>query len=391
MNKFVVSTLIIMLSGSGIAEVLGTAFTYQGELRESGAAAQGAFDMEFRIFDLESGGSEIVAAATHEGIEVVDGIFAVELDFGMQPFMGDQLWLEVRVRQGGPANDYTLLSPRQKVTATPYALHAEMVAVDSITDAELTTDAVASNHIVDSSIQAVDIDTSQVQVRIVGACPADSSIRFIGADGRVSCEPDSVGLTTVTGSDIADGSITGVDLAANSVTGVQLQVNSVGPDEIRAAAVTSEEVLNNSLSSADMFDEAGIEFNNTSNTVVSIQGPVFWSNVATMQVSAPGDGFTHCICTGALDIDNNGFAGFVRVGIDDDTDVSTDPPGNVRAEFPLGQIDINTHIPISAMRTFANSNGTNDYACTARVENGTNADVDFITNSFACMYFPTRY
>ncbi len=56
-------------------------------------------------------------------MEVVDGYFTVELDFGGGIFDGDKRWLEISLRLGDTADPFTLLSPRQEVTASPYALY----------------------------------------------------------------------------------------------------------------------------------------------------------------------------------------------------------------------------------------------------------------------------
>ena len=54
---------------------------------------------------------------------MIDGYFTVELDFG-NVFTGEALWLEIGVRDGSSSGDFTMLSPRQKITPAPYAIHA---------------------------------------------------------------------------------------------------------------------------------------------------------------------------------------------------------------------------------------------------------------------------
>ena len=55
---------------------------------------------------------------------MVDGYFTVTLDFGSAEFSGDGVWLETSVRPGDSEDVYTALSPRQKITPTPYATYA---------------------------------------------------------------------------------------------------------------------------------------------------------------------------------------------------------------------------------------------------------------------------
>ena len=47
MERCWIFLLITVLSCSVLAEPLGTAITYQGELRQSGQPAKGSFDFEF--------------------------------------------------------------------------------------------------------------------------------------------------------------------------------------------------------------------------------------------------------------------------------------------------------------------------------------------------------
>jgi hypothetical protein len=60
----------------------------------------------------------------HPGVAVDDGVFSVELDFGLAAFSNGPRWLEIDVRSPAGAGAYTNLSPRQPVTAAPLALHA---------------------------------------------------------------------------------------------------------------------------------------------------------------------------------------------------------------------------------------------------------------------------
>lgn len=109
---------------------LATEFTYQGQLKESGLPALGTYDFQFRLFDAAAGGTQVGTTECVDGVVPVDGLFAVELDFGATPFEGNAAWLEIAVRNDGmPANcsggtAYTVLAARQPITATPYALYA---------------------------------------------------------------------------------------------------------------------------------------------------------------------------------------------------------------------------------------------------------------------------
>jgi len=103
---------------------VGNAFTYQGSLNEAGTAANGSFDIRFTLYD--DLGTIVAGPICRDNVTVTDGVFTVQLDFGDQ-FFGDARELQLAVRPGGAAGNcdtgaYTTLSPRQEITATPYAL-----------------------------------------------------------------------------------------------------------------------------------------------------------------------------------------------------------------------------------------------------------------------------
>jgi len=108
------------------AVTLSNAFTYQGRLTDDAELADGAYDMRFILFDASAGGAQVGTTVTLDNVAVVDGYFSASLDFGATPFNGDARWMEVAIKPGDtPANDtYTVLNPRQPLTAVPYALYA---------------------------------------------------------------------------------------------------------------------------------------------------------------------------------------------------------------------------------------------------------------------------
>lgn len=64
------------------AAALTTAFTYQGQLQDGGSPANGAYDLQFTLYDALSGGAAVGSSVTLNDVSVSDGIFTVELDFG---------------------------------------------------------------------------------------------------------------------------------------------------------------------------------------------------------------------------------------------------------------------------------------------------------------------
>ncbi len=101
-----------------------TEFTYQGVLKEGGDPANGSYDFVFRLMSAQVGGMQIGTAQLVNDWNVVDGLFTVQLDFGAGRFTGEPRWVQVEVRPGASTGSYTTLTPRQRVTAAPYAMYA---------------------------------------------------------------------------------------------------------------------------------------------------------------------------------------------------------------------------------------------------------------------------
>jgi hypothetical protein len=126
----VLTALLVCLERQTMAAPMGTAFTYQGHLYDANSVANDSYDFQFKIFDSQTNGSKLSADVNLPNVDVIDGQFNVEIDFGGGVFDGSAAWLEIGVRAGEleDPNVYTTLSPRQKVTPTPYALYATRAA-----------------------------------------------------------------------------------------------------------------------------------------------------------------------------------------------------------------------------------------------------------------------
>lgn len=227
--------LPLIVTGAQAAPV-GTGFTYQGELKVSAAPANGAFDFEFALFAVATGGS-VITTVVSDDAPVANGLFTVELDFTDVPFAAaEQYWLEVHVRDGASTGAYQALLPRQKITPAPYALNARTVqaggvnqgalSVGAVGNAQLGDLAVTGAKIADATITAAKlaftpgditdvvagnglsggaasgaaslaVNISLIQSRVTGSCPVGSYLRGIHADGTTLCS-DLVGATTLT-------------------------------------------------------------------------------------------------------------------------------------------------------------------------------------------------
>ena len=128
---------MLFLSLAASTSFGGTVFTYQGNLSDAGRAAAGFYDFTFQLADSLAGGNYVAGPVTNT-LVVTNGLFTVSLPFGDAVFDGSARWLEIGVRTNNGGGGFTTLSPRQAVTATPYASHAISAGVLSDGGAALT-------------------------------------------------------------------------------------------------------------------------------------------------------------------------------------------------------------------------------------------------------------
>ena len=132
-------SMSLLLISVQVAAGQSTSFTYQGRLQDGGANANGNYDLQFTLWDAVSGGTQqpqpSPVTVTKTSVAVSNGVFTVQLDFGATAFSGAGRWLETSVRLAG-GGAFTLLSPRQPITSTPYAIRAlNAAAADSLSSA----------------------------------------------------------------------------------------------------------------------------------------------------------------------------------------------------------------------------------------------------------------
>ena len=102
------------------AAPVGTAFIYQGQLKNSGGPVNGPCDLAFRLYDELSVGG-LVGNPITATVPITGGMFSLALDFG-NVFNGQGRWLDLQVRCPSGGGGFTPLAPRQALTPVPYAL-----------------------------------------------------------------------------------------------------------------------------------------------------------------------------------------------------------------------------------------------------------------------------
>jgi hypothetical protein len=139
--KLRISVLLIMIQMTAFAAYSQTTdFTYQGRLYDNSLPPTALYDFEFRLFDLQVGGTQQGPTLQAAAVQVTNGIFTLPLNFGNQ-FTGSPRFLNIAVRPAGPGA-YTQLVPRQSITSTPYAIRSlNSASADTATTATNATNA----------------------------------------------------------------------------------------------------------------------------------------------------------------------------------------------------------------------------------------------------------
>src|SRR5947199_2083411 len=145
-KSFALFTIVLAMS-LGAAAVFDhtSSIIYQGRLTAGGTAANGNYDLQFALFDSLSGGTQVGSTQTINTVAVSNGVFTVSLDFGANSFPGASRFLEISARPTG--GSFTLLTPRQQVTSTPYAIRsANASSADTATNATNATNATTATN-----------------------------------------------------------------------------------------------------------------------------------------------------------------------------------------------------------------------------------------------------
>ena len=99
------------------AQPIDETFTYQGKLLESGADANGNYNIRVTLED--QAGVLIAGPEEMLSVPVIDGLFSIDLNFGSALYSADRRYLKIEVFESGAG--YVELSPRTPINATPLA------------------------------------------------------------------------------------------------------------------------------------------------------------------------------------------------------------------------------------------------------------------------------
>ena len=139
--------LLAALAGAAFAQT--TAFTYQGKLNDGALAANGSYELQFRLYDTPAVGTGTPIGGLVQTVNatVVNGIFTVELDFGAAAFDGAARFLEISVRRSAEES-FVTLAPRQNMTSAPYAVKSKSAQTAETAENALKLGGVAASQYV---------------------------------------------------------------------------------------------------------------------------------------------------------------------------------------------------------------------------------------------------
>jgi hypothetical protein len=135
--------VVLAVVGPAHAAPLDSDITYQGELNLNGSPVNDTADFRFQLFNDAAAGMARSGQVPAANVQVVDGVFTANIDFGFDVFHNDeQLFMEIQVRSPAGAGVFTTLMPRQPITPSPFAVAARRGFVPWIVQTPASTNSV---------------------------------------------------------------------------------------------------------------------------------------------------------------------------------------------------------------------------------------------------------
>ncbi len=236
-RMLVVATIAALAVGGAqdvcSATPLGSGITYQGTFADNGVPADGIYDFEFALFTVDHAGSA-VQTVTKADLLVSAGLINTVVDFGASTYDGQAKWIEVHVRPGASSGSYTVLSPRQALTAAPYAMGLPMPFVRSVTTGA-AVNAFRITALDDTIAIEGDIPAGSAHAAIYGTAPNGA-----GVEGASTTSTGVEGLSTSgAGVEGKAQDANGLGVNAENTIGTALRGKSFGAgDGVRGISTT---------------------------------------------------------------------------------------------------------------------------------------------------------
>jgi hypothetical protein len=234
-NLFKRIAILFLLAGltAGTSFAQSSFFTYQGRLTDGGNPADGGYDMQFKLFDVN--GIQQGSTISISSVQVTNGVFKVDLDFGSATFDGSRRFLEIGVRPESSSDPHTVLSPRQLVTAVPYSIRSIVAgAADTANIANTATNATNAAQLggLAASQYVLTTDSRLSNART----PTAGSNNYVQNQGALQQTPANFNIS---GSGTLGGTLTANTVTANTINGNGAGLTSLDASNIATGTLDS--------------------------------------------------------------------------------------------------------------------------------------------------------
>src|SRR5688572_8933549 len=122
-RRHVLAGAIAALFFSVTTDAQTTLFRFDATLPNAVTPATDIFQMQFKLFDAATGGTQIAATNAVSAVDVQNRSLSVWLDFGAAAFSGADRYIEINYRRFNH-EPFTTLAMRERVLSVPYAIRS---------------------------------------------------------------------------------------------------------------------------------------------------------------------------------------------------------------------------------------------------------------------------
>ncbi len=371
-TRSLVSLISLALATSAFAQT-ATTFTYQGELRDGGLPANGSYDVRFRLFDGLASPTQLGSQLCVDNIAVVDGRFAVTLDFGFQ-FSSPGRALELEVRNGAAgdcsnAGGFVILAPRQTITSVPAATFSSTSVL--ATNATLLNNQPASFYSSASNIAAGTLADARLSTNVPRLNAASTAFTGTVAAPTFTGALNGNAATATNATQLNGQSALFYQNAANLNSGLLADARlSVNIPRLDASNIFSgsSNTFQGTLNARSL-----VSITNPTNALAAAQ--VLWSSdVPTLRISGSGVGSAN-----GLQFSTPGAPTAMRILDTGDIGIGTtapEAPLHVRGGGSMGGIIITPDVTDTQSQLVLSENTTASNAMLMRY-NGTTNNIEF--------------
>jgi hypothetical protein len=228
-----------------------SAFTYQGRLLEEGQPANGVYDFRFVLFPLFNAKFPVTDYVTNSAVGVSNGLFTTAVDFGAAVYSQPELWLQIAVRtnRSKPA-DFVIQTPRQQITAAPWAVRASSLPAGAVTGTELADGAVTTAKLGDSAVTSAKISAGTIVNADISASAGitDTKLATLTTAGKVANSATTASSAN-TGNAIvtrdASGNFTAGTITANTFSGGGSALTGLNASQLATGTVPDARLSSN--------------------------------------------------------------------------------------------------------------------------------------------------